>query len=113
KQYTLVGVGRLEREWREQGFAASQWVSEVPLAVAGFNYGVFKKKQVTDTETKYAIEGYATSEVPAYLSGAPGALSPARLSENAMADAENAIRIFTQYFGELPYGRIAITQQPE
>ena len=113
KQYTLVSVGRLDKEWREQGYAASKWVSEIPLSVAGFNYGVFKKKQITDTQSKYGIEGYATSEVPGYLRGVSGALSPSRLSENAMVDAENAIRVFTQYFGELPYGRIAITQQPE
>jgi len=115
KQYTLISVGRLAKEWREQGYAASQWVSEIPLAVAGFNYGLFKKKQITDTQTKYEIEGYATSEVPGYLRGVSGAgaLTPSRLAENAMVDAENAIRLFTVYFGEIPYGRIAITQQPE
>jgi aminopeptidase N len=40
------------------------------------------------------------------------AASPSRLVENAMVDAENSMRIFTKYFGEAPYGRIAITQQP-
>jgi len=72
-----------------------------------------QEKQITDTQSKYEIEGYATSEVPGYLRGVSGAMSPSRLSENAMVDAENAIRVFTQFFGELPYGRIAITQQPE
>ena len=66
-KYTLVGVGKLIKSWREGDYAASQWVSEVPLAVAGFNYGLFKKKEITDPDTKYQIEGYATSEVPSYL----------------------------------------------
>jgi aminopeptidase N len=41
------------------------------------------------------------------------AMSPSSLSERAMVDAQNAMRIFTNYFGEAPYGRIAITQQPQ
>jgi len=115
KSYTLVGVGKLVKSWREENYAASQWVSEVPLAVAGFNYGAFKKKEFTDEPTKYQIEGYATAEVPEYLRGARDqiAMSPSSLSERAMVDAQNAMRIFTNYFGEAPYGRIAITQQPQ
>jgi hypothetical protein len=115
KQFALVGVGDLIKEWREQDYSASHWVSEVPLAVAGFNYGQFKKKQINDPETKYQIEGYATSELPGYLRGIEGAgnLTPSRLTENAIIDAQNSIRIFTQYFGKLPYDRVAITQQPQ
>ena len=48
KQYTLVSVGKLQKEWREDDYAASRWVSDVPLAVAGFNYGIFKKKKRAD-----------------------------------------------------------------
>jgi len=108
-------VGKLVKEWREEGYAASRWTSEIPLAVAGFNYGRFKKKVRQDDTDKYEIEGYATTELPGYLANAPFAASmtPSRLSENAMIDAENAIRIYSQYFGDAPYGRIAITQQPE
>jgi hypothetical protein len=72
KQYTLVGVGKLVKEWREENFAASEWVSEVPLAVAGFNYGLYKKKEVVDSDTKYQIEAYATSELPSYMLHASG-----------------------------------------
>jgi hypothetical protein len=114
KQFTLVGVGRLVKEWREAGFAASEWVSDVPLAVAGFNYGLYKKKEVLDPDTKYNIEGYGTSELPDNLrhNELIGAASPSRLVESAIVDAQNSMRIFTKYFGEAPYGRIAITQQP-
>lgn len=115
-RYTLVGVGKLVKSWREGEFAASQWVSEVPLAVAGFNYGVFKKKEIEDADTKYQIEGYATAELPSYMRAAGnsiGAMSPSRLNESAMIDAQNSMRIFTHWFGEAPYGRIAITQQPQ
>ncbi|HJZ67818.1 MAG TPA: carboxypeptidase regulatory-like domain-containing protein [Blastocatellia bacterium] len=115
-KYTVVGVGKLVKEWREGDFAASQWVSDVPLAVAGFNYGLFKKKEIADADTKYQIEGYATSDLPDYMRAARdvvGGLTPSRLNENAMVDAQNSMRVFTRFFGEAPYGRIAITQQPQ
>ncbi|MCI0486996.1 MAG: hypothetical protein L0229_10390, partial [Blastocatellia bacterium] len=115
KQYTLVGVGKEVKNWKEGDFAASQWVSEVPLAVAGFNYGLFKKKELTDSVTGYKIEGYATPNVPGYLKAAAEeiSLSPSRMIDGTMVDAQNSMRIFTHWFGEAPYGRIAITQQPQ
>jgi hypothetical protein len=116
-RYTLVGVGKLVRSWREGDYGASQWVSDVPLAVAGFNYGVFKKKEIDDPDTKYQIEGYATMDLPDYMRRAAeragGAMTPASLNQNAMIDAQNSMRLFTHWFGEAPYGRIAITQQPQ
>jgi hypothetical protein len=114
-KFMLVGVGKLVKEWREGDFATSQWVSEVPLAIAGFNYGRFKKKELVDDATKYQIEGYATSELPDYLRGAEGigGMSPVRLTDKVMVEAQNSVRIFNAWFGEAPYGRIAITQQPQ
>ena len=113
KQYTLVGVGNLVKEWREADFAASHWVSDVPLAVAGFNYGLYKKKSVTDSQSNYQIEAYATSDVPDSLRQFNQNLSPSAMAESAMVDAQNAIRLYQAWFGNAPYGRIAITQQPE
>jgi hypothetical protein len=115
KKYILVGVGKKAKEWTEGDFAASQWVSDVPLAVAGFNYGQFKKKELMDEATKYGIEGYATSNLPDYLRGAEsiGGMSPVRLLDNGLVEAQNSMRIFTHWFGAAPYGRIAITQQPQ
>jgi aminopeptidase N len=114
RQYTLVGVGKLEKEWREDEYMASHWVSDVPMAVAGFNYGLFKKKSVYDDKTHYQIEAYATSEVPDELRryARNMTLSPSAMAESAMVDAQNAIRCYQVWFGDAPYGRIAITQQP-
>jgi len=114
KQNSLVSVGKMVKEWQEGDIAASQWVSDIPLAVAGFNYGRFKKKEVTDADTKYQIEGYAVSEMPDGLRETGiGGMAPARLLDNSLVEATNSMRVFTHYFGPLPYGRIAITQQPE
>ncbi len=114
RQNGLISVGKLAREWQEGDFAASQWVSDIPLAVAGFNYGRFKKKEITDPDTKYQIEGYAVSEMPDGLRNTGiGGMAPTRLLDASLAEATNSMRLFTRYFGPLPYGRIAITQQPQ
>ena len=114
KQYVVIGVGKLVKEWKEDYYLASEWVSDVPLAVAGFNYGDYKRKQRFDDESKYQVEAYATSEVPGYLRGRGiGSMSPSAMADSAIVDAMNSIRFFDRWFGELPYGRIAITQQPE
>src|SRR5262245_14972651 len=78
KKYVLVGVGKKVKEDKEGDFAVSQWTSDVPLAVAGFNYGRFKKQADTDEQAKFQIEGYATSELPNYLRGAEsiGGMTP-------------------------------------
>ncbi|MFN0109286.1 MAG: carboxypeptidase regulatory-like domain-containing protein [Blastocatellia bacterium] len=113
-KYTLVSNGKLVKEAKEEDLAVTQWVSEIPLAVAGFNYGSFKKKSITDEQTGYQIEGYATTEVPDYLKGSGvNGMAPSRLMDNTLIEAQNSIRIFNQWFSPAPYGRIAITQQPD
>jgi len=118
KSYTLVSVGKLEKEWTQKDTACSHWVSNVPLEVAGFNYGTFKKKSVTDPKVG-TIEGYATSETPNYLAGAEeeigamGHISGTSLMDGTLVDARNALGIFSAFFGKSEFDRIAITQQPE
>jgi hypothetical protein len=115
KSYMLVSIGKLERESKEQDSSVTEWKSDIPLAVAGFNYGLFKKKQVIDSETKYQVEAYATEDVPDYLHNAAERqnLTPAVLAGRAIVDGQNSIRLFQKMFGPCPYGRIAITQQPQ
>jgi hypothetical protein len=118
KQYTLVGVGTLEKQWTEKDMACSHWVSETPIAVAGFNYGNFKTKTTTDTQLNFAIEGYANPEPPDSLAVARdmegvGVLSPANMMGLPMSEAQMAMRIYSAWFGKSAYSRIAITQQTQ
>jgi hypothetical protein len=133
KQYTLVSVGKLEKAWQEEGQTCTHWQSETPLVVAGFNYGIFKRKETTDKTTGFAIEGYANSEMPDYLkevalqsesaglesmggaAGAPslGSMSPSSLMNGTLTEAQNAIRIYSAWFGKPTYNRLALTQQPD
>lgn len=115
KDYVLVSVGKPAGQSTEGDFSVTEWKSDVPLAVAGFNYGEFKKKQRTDSTTNYELESYATREVPDYLRRAAShiSLAPSAMAESALTDAENAVRLYEIWFGPAPYGRLAITQQPE
>jgi len=128
---TLVGTGALvEPETRDGDQAVAKWSSgTTELAVAGFNYGKFKKKELDDTSTGYKLEFYANAELPDELravqheveqaesAGAQtfttlGAMSTTGFANAALGDAQNASRIYTAFFGKLPYTRIAMTQQP-
>jgi hypothetical protein len=115
KRYTLVSVGNLEKAWAEKDAACTHWTSLVPMAVAGFNYGDFKKKQVNDDTLKFDLEGYATTSVPDYLQemDKDSPMSPSRLMDQMLGESQNAMRIYSAWFGKSEFTRIAITQQPQ
>jgi len=128
----FVGTGApVGAETREGDLVVAKWSSgTTELAVAGFNYGRFKKKELADKETGYNIEFYANVELPDELKeiqtlieraeagrqGATGttlgSISTAGMGDSAIAAAQNSTRIYNAYFGKLPYTRIAMTQQP-
>jgi hypothetical protein len=116
KSKMLVGTGALvEPEGREGEHTVAKWSSgETALAVAGFNYGIFKKKEVKDPDTGYQIEFYANEELPDFMRGAEGmgSMTTTGMAGAAIADAQNSTRIFNAFFGKLPYTRVAMTQQP-
>jgi Peptidase family M1 domain len=114
KRYTLVSVGKLVSEKKDGDAVVSEWKSDVPIAVAGFNYGEFKKRSLSDTQSKYDLEVYTTQDVPNSLTPFKEqmSLTPSAMAQNALVDAQNSIRVFQKVFGEAPYGRLAVTQQP-
>jgi aminopeptidase N len=119
KQFTLVSVGTLAEHSVEKGEAVTHWKSGVPMAVAGFNYGTFKEKEVSDEPTGIHVEGYATADLPDYLASAPmmldavGTMTPSALNSQEITEAQNAVRLFSAWFGKSEFSRIAITQQPQ
>ena len=67
----MISVGKLEGESMEQDFAVSHWVTPFPVAVAGFNYGDYKRLDLTDDMTGYKISGYYLEELPDNLRSQP------------------------------------------
>lgn len=133
KGVTFVGTGAKAAPDETQGDQAiSRWTSgTTELAVAGFNYGRFKKKELADKVTGYTIEFFANEHVPDELRAVQlasegtssfeggsettstlGSISTTKIADAAIADTQNATRIFTSFFGKLAYTRIAMSQQP-
>ena len=131
KNFTFVGTGApVAPDTREGDVAVAKWSSgQTELAVAGFNIGRFKKKVISDKDSGYDVEFYANVEIPDELKSIQheierlesqgiktmttlGSISTTTIADAALADAQNATRIYNAFFGKLPYTRIAMTQQP-
>ncbi|HWN08432.1 MAG TPA: carboxypeptidase regulatory-like domain-containing protein [Pyrinomonadaceae bacterium] len=115
KGLMLIGTGAASAaETQDGNLSIAKWSSgETDLAVAGFNYGGFKKKEVLDKETGYTIEFYANDQSLVGVGAASGgSMSTMGMANSMLADAQNSTRIFNAYFGKLPFTRMALTQQP-
>jgi hypothetical protein len=139
----IVSVGRLVEARTEGRQAVSVWKTDLPVQVAGFNYGRFKKLEKHDSLSGLDVAVYTNPGLPdvvreinAVLSSPPrgdmggldadgelhpgtpigptlGRVNTSRLAESALADGLNAARVFTTYFGPLPVKQVAITQQSQ
>jgi hypothetical protein len=114
KQYKMISVGTLDREWTEDKFATSHWITPKPVAVAGFNFGEYNRLELPDTITGYRIEGYALPGLPDNLHGYPAlaALAPKTMTKYALEQARAELQVCTSFFGRSGFDHIAITEQP-
>lgn len=124
KRFIMVGVGeQIEPPTEEGDLKVERWSTKgVEMAVGGFNYGDFKKKEIQDETTGYLLEAYANTELPDYFRGfinntqgnssILGATNTVGGMPNVLNQAQNSSRIYDAYFGKLPHKRIAMTQQP-
>jgi hypothetical protein len=98
RRNTLVAVGQRVSERIEGGQKIAHWQSGIPIRVAGFNYGEFEKLTTKDSDTGLAVGVYTNRDWT----------SQARI---AQADAMNASRVATTFFGKQPFAEVSITQQ--
>jgi len=115
---TMAATGKLLRTIDEGKETVTEWTSEAPLAVAGFNFGIFKSQKAQDLSGHYQIETDVNAESPGVVEslrdsgiGALGTLSTVPMMKKATAEAQLALDLYTQYFGEEPYSRLSMTQQ--
>lgn len=115
KPYTLVSIGRPDNASVEGSYNVSHWVTDTPVAVAGFNFGEYKKVEKKEEKSGYQIEVYAGTDVPGYMQMARNyvQLAPSAQAKNTLIDSENSVKLFNYWFGNLPYGRLAVTEQPQ
>ena len=108
----VVSVGRKMEERTEGKQRISQWRTEGPVQVAGFNYGKFERLERKDDVTGLQVEVFTGTDRPD-LGPEVGIVRASRLADSAAVDGVNSARIFTTYFGALPEPHVAITQQAQ
>jgi Peptidase family M1 domain len=113
--YKVISVGKLQSESEEGDFAVTHWITPSPVAVAGFNYGAYKKLEIPDEKTGYEISGYYLKELPDNLreSRALQSMAPEHMTKYALEQARAQMQLCTFYFGKSPYDEIYITEQPD
>jgi len=114
KKFRLVSVGKLESETTEEGQNVTHWVTPKPVAVAGFNYGDYKKIELRDEKVGTTISGYYLTELPDFLSHNPAVanLAPKGMTNYAMDQTRAQLEVCTLFFGKSPFDSISITEQP-
>ncbi|MBZ5530421.1 MAG: hypothetical protein LAO20_03230 [Acidobacteriia bacterium] len=128
KNLTMVATGRLVKKTDEGGESVTEWTTDVPQAVAGFNFGNFKRDEGKPLKQPWVLETFANPNPPDIVAGiqhmsdlpsmdshmpagALGTMSTVSLMKKAMAEAQLSVEIYTDFFGEAPYKRLAMTQQ--
>jgi len=115
RKYKVISIGKLQEESVEQNYAVSHWVTPQPVAVAGFNYGDYKKIEQADEITGYKISGYYLTELPSNLRGysALQSMAPNSMTKYALQQTRAQLQLCTFFFGKIPYDEIYITEQPD
>ena len=115
RKYSLISVGKLQSAGMEEDFAVTHWVTPSPVAVAGFNYGSYKKLDMPDPISGYKISGYYLSELPDNLQRVPilKTLAPGGMTKYALEQTRAQLQLCSYYFGKSPYDEIYITEQPD
>ena len=102
KDLTMVATGSKTAERMEGDYGVTEWKTDVPVPVAGFNFGQFKKNEVELSDQGVTVENYANVELTS---------STTNKMKRTLGEGQLAIPLYTDYFGPIPYKRLAITEQ--
>ncbi|HEX5426135.1 MAG TPA: M1 family aminopeptidase [Candidatus Acidoferrales bacterium] len=136
RRYTLVATGKEVESHDEGDFESGRWVSQLPLAVAGFNLGEYKEATANASEPR--IQLYANRELesailahlqrqsplrappfrpdspnlpPATLAGPPPP-DPASVLKTLGEQILDSIHFYERLNGPFPFGSLEISQIP-
>lgn len=118
KGLEIIATGTRVGQSEEGKTTTTEWKTDVPLAVVGFNLGHFTMKEATvpgKLGDNLTIDAYANTTPPdnfqQMAGGVLGSLNTTSMLPVQLSQGEVAARIYTDYFGELPFARVALTQQ--
>jgi hypothetical protein len=131
KKYKLIATGRLVRSEKQHDALETDWETDVPYSVVGFNYGDFVEKSHSDPHL--TVTANSGREIPDELRGLQSALDMADLARGSRggsvagqlgittggfntasnaAYAANvsfqALKLYEYYYGALPFQSISI-----
>lgn len=129
----IAATGALVSEKDDGDHNVTVWKSEVPLTVAGFNFGKFKLQEAKTNNPVYDVQSYANEQSPNWVEqlrnaastsdllnqehfglqqeNALGTLSTTGLEKKALAEGQLSLVLYSDYFGPTPFKRLAMTQQ--
>ncbi len=135
KKYKFIATGRRLSSEKSGDSLETEWESEIPYSVVGFNYGDFVDK--TQSDQNLTVTAYGGREVPDELKGVTAALDMEQLRRGsgagdiaarsgimtggfntassaayAAAQSFQAFKLYEFYFGQLPFKSISVTEQP-
>jgi hypothetical protein len=115
KGMKMAASGSLISEKDEDGKNISVWKSDTAQPLAGFQFGRMKEVDAKMTSPDILIAAYANEEPPdwakQFQGGTMGNLSTISMMKNPLSEAQYAVRLYTDYFGPLPFKRLSMTQQ--
>jgi hypothetical protein len=135
KKFKFIGTGSLVQSEKEKDFVVTQWKSEIPLSVVGFNYGDFVDH--SQSGPTLTVTAYTGREIPDELRQIQAAIDAEQLRRGSGAgDLESklgimsggfntatgvkyaagvsfqALRLYEYWFGPLPFKAVSVTEQP-
>jgi Peptidase family M1 domain len=131
KGMKITATGSLVSDANDGGQNVTVWKSEVPQTVAGFNFGRFKVEEAKMTSPEYLVQSYANEEPPDWVRSlqhsvdsdlpvqgshmgadvALGNMNTTVMGKHALAEGQVSVQLYSEYFGPLPYKRLAMSQQ--
>ena len=133
KDMKMAATGQLLSESTEGAQNVTVWKSEAPQTVAGFNFGKFKVEEAKFGNPPYVLQSFANVNPPDWVQGiqraaaggdlpismdahrdtgvAMGSMNTTSLNKKALAEAELAVGLYTDYFGPPLFKHMQITQQ--
>lgn len=118
KGLELIATGTKVNESTDGKVTTTEWRTDVPLAVVGFNLGRFDMKEAKipgKPGDSLTIDAYANTTPPSALAGLGdlnlGSFNAAGMLPMELSQGEVAARLYTAYFGPIPFAHISLTQQ--
>ncbi len=130
KNMKIAATGTLVSEKTEGDWNVTQWKTEVPIGLAGFNFGRFKSLEEnmdgvtiqsyaneTQPDWVQALQHYADGDTnislgASHMTGfALGTMDTRTMMKKPLGEAQMAVHLYSDYFGPMPYKRLSMTQQ--